>query len=386
MSYLWTSEAVAAGHPDKVADQVADAILDAHLAADPHSRVACEVTLTTDLAFITGEITGKARPNVEQVVRQVVREIGYDRPENCFDGNTIQIINKIKGQSLEISQAVTRQGDELGAGDQGIMFGYATAESPVLTPLTHWLSFEIIRLLECDIRAGRRYESWQSPFLPDAKTQVTIRYEENGTPLHVDTVLISVCHRNDVSLDELRQYVGETICSHFHNSALFTEQTKWLINPAGKWNVGGPAADTGLSGRKIVVDNYGADCPVGGGSFSGKDPTKVDRSAAYAARHVAKNIVAAGLAKKCQVQLSYAIGVIEPVSIRIQTFGTGFVGDGRLAEKIQELVSFAPKAIIERFGLRKPIYRQTAAGGHFGRPTFPWEQLDLVDQLRLLEV
>lgn len=383
MSYLWTSEAVAAGHPDKVADQVADAILDAHLASDPTARVASEVTLTTGLAFLTGEITSTAKPDVEQVVRGVVREIGYDRPENSFDGNTMEIINKIKGQSPEIGRAVTKLGEELGAGDQGMMFGFATDESPALMPLTHWLSFEMIRLLEEDLKSGRQDDSWLSPFLPDAKSQVTILYDDDDTPLHVDTVLISACHRSDVSLADLQQHVAEKVQARFQNSPLFTNETKWLINPAGAWHVGGPAADTGLSGRKIVVDNYGADCPVGGGSFSGKDPTKVDRSAAYAARHVAKNIVAAGLAKKCQVQLSYAIGVVEPVSLRIQTFGTGKVSDARLSEIVQSVVSFSPRAIIERFNLRTPIYRRTAAGGHFGRPEFPWERLDLVEQFRL---
>jgi len=386
MTYLWTSEAVSAGHPDKVADQIADAILDAHLAKDPFARVACEVTLTTNFVLLTGEITSIHsfdELEYQRLVRQVLCEIGYDRPASSFDGNTVEILNKIKGQSPEISEAVTRTDGEIGAGDQGIMFGFACVESPVLTPLTHWLSFEVVRLLEENIQQGRQQDRWLSPFLPDAKSQVTVLYEENGTPLAVDTVLISVCHARHISLPELRQCVEQIVCSRLMNEPLF-HQTKWLINPAGEWHIGGPAADTGLSGRKIVVDNYGADCQVGGGSFSGKDPTKVDRSAAYAARHVAKNIVAANLATKCQLQLSYAIGVVEPISIRVQTFGMFnrqiVTGDAALSVMVAQLVSFTPKAIIERFGLRKPIYRTTASGGHFGRPSFPWEQLDLVEQ------
>jgi S-adenosylmethionine synthetase len=416
MSYLWTSEAVAAGHPDKTADQIADAVLDLHLAYDPQARVACEVTLCSDLVLVTGEITiddkkvpwwpddntcepvisrrierlAGLKQQVEERVREVLKGIGYDRAANAYDGGTIEILNKIKGQSPEISKAVTGSGQELGAGDQGIMFGYATNEyigvERAYVPFTHALSFEIIDLIENDIRKGRVGDDWLSPFLPDAKSQVTALYDSNGHVVGVDTVLVSACHRSDVSLADLQHYLWERVQKPLQERPGLTHlfnKTKWLFNPAGTWNVGGPASDTGLSGRKIVVDNYGADCPVGGGSFSGKDPTKVDRSAAYAARHLAKNIVAAGLAKKCQVQLSYAIGVAQPISTRVQTFGTcsGQTNERELAEMIAE-VPLTPRAIIDRFGLQRPIYQATASGGHFGRPKFPWEQLDLAEQFR----
>lgn len=390
MSYFWTSEAVAAGHPDKVADQVADAILDANLLNDPMARVAAEVTLTSNTAILTGEVTS-ANPvhkkTIERVVRKTVCRIGYDREENSFNGSVIEIVNMQKQQSDEISKAVTRADNEIGAGDQGIMFGYATNESPDYTPLTHWLSFQAIKLLEADIEKGRQEAYWLSPFLPDAKSQVTILYDDNGKP-KVDNVLISACHRSDVSLADLQFYVQTKILNPLMTIAkdyVESDSAKFFINPAGAWSIGGPESDTGLSGRKIVVDSYGADCPVGGGSFSGKDPTKVDRSAAYAARYVAKNIVAAGLTSKCQLQLAYAIGVVEPVSVRIQTFGElNIQKEKELNKKIIKLMSFRPKSIIERFGLRNPIgwnYEQTAAGGHFGRSEFPWEQLDLAKDL-----
>lgn len=393
MSYLWTSEAVAAGHPDKVADQIADAVLDANLKLDCEARVACEVTLTTGLAFVTGEVSSQsplAKQELATVVRNTICGIGYDRDENSFNGKTIDLFLHMKEQSTEIAKAVSRDGSELGAGDQGIMFGYACNETPNYMPFTHWLSFRAIELIEQDIAKNRTADEWTSPFLPDAKSQVTAVYSDSGYPLSVDTVLISVCHRSDVSLNDLQFYVNQRVIAPLIEQAAITgcnidEKTKILINPAGQWNIGGPASDTGLSGRKIVVDNYGADCPVGGGSFSGKDPTKVDRSAAYAARFVAKNIVAAGLAKKCQVQLAYAIGVVEPVSLRIQTFGTLDPNCGyteiTLSEKIRSLVSFTPKAIIDRFNLRSPIYQKTASGGHFGNGSFPWEKLSLVLEL-----
>ena len=388
--YLWTSEAVAAGHPDKVADQIADAVLDAYLAVDPLSRVACEVTLTTDpetnrgLVLVTGEITSDAKPNIEGIVRSVLSDIGYDRDENSFNCDTVDILNKIKKQSPIIAQAVTRDGTELGAGDQGIMFGYATNETSNFMPLPHAIAFEAIRLIEADIEVGRQGEDWLSPFLPDAKAQATILFNEVGRAIAVDSVLISACHRSDVSLADLKFYVEDRVIKHIKNGQsghLINDQTKWIINPAGEWSFGGPAADTGLSGRKIVVDNYGADCPVGGGSFSGKDPTKVDRSGAYAARHLAKNIVAAKFCNKCQVQIAYAIGVVEPVSVRIQILADDSpvknTQEDYLSNFIQKNVSLSPKGIIDRFQLRRPIYRQTASGGHFGNPSFPWEQLDL---------
>jgi S-adenosylmethionine synthetase len=402
-NYLWTSEAVSAGHPDKVADQLADAILDAHLAQDPQSRVACEIVVTRDpdgddMVLVTGEITSQAKVNLEDVIRETLLEIGYDRRANGFDGHRCKIRFLNREQSTEIAGAVSKDCGDLGAGDQGLMFGYACDETPTLMPLAHYLSFDIIRLIEEDIAAGRTTaaEPWNSIFLPDAKSQVTLEYSDNGTPQRVHSVVVSACHRSDVSLDEVKAKLTEFIPRIGEKAAgfsqaisnLFDENTVYHFNPAGEWNLGGPAADTGLSGRKIVVDNYGADCPIGGGSFSGKDPTKVDRSAAYAARHVAKNIVAGGYAKRARVQLAYAIGVTDPMSLRVQTFGiksvdtlgTGTYSDADLTEMVQQTVPMTPSQIIERLNLRTPIYRRTASGGHFGREGFTWEALDLVEK------
>ena len=412
MSYLWTTEAVSAGHPDKVADQVADAILDAHLIVDPESRVACEVVVTRDntgqdLVILLGEIGSNAgiihTPQLEAVVRETLLEIGYDRPDNGFDANNVIIENRMREQSPEIANAVVKDSGQIGAGDQGLMFGFACDETPTLMPLAHYLAFDILRLIEQDIKTGRGGQfggSWDSPFLPDAKTQITLEYSDEGIPQRVHTVVVSVCHRKDVNVEEVREKtrnlffeVGSAagfpdVSDQMAN--LFDDQTVYHCNPAGEWNLGGPAADTGLSGRKIVVDNYGADCPIGGGSFSGKDPTKVDRSAAYAARHIAKNIVGSGLAKRTRVQVAYAIGVVEPLSMRLQshgiesveTFGTSSskISDEQLTKMVRDLVSMTPQAIIERLNLRKPIYRQTARGGHFGNNTYPWEALDLLDE------
>jgi len=374
-SYLWTSEAVSPGHPDKVADQVADAVLDAYLADDPMSRVACEVTLTTGTAFVTGEITSESCPNIEQIVRKTICSIGYDSDESGFNGNTIEIINRIKEQSPEISKAVTNNGD-LGAGDQGMMFGYATNESKLFNnsfmPLCHTLSFAVIDLLN----QNRATES--SILWPDAKSQVTMRYDAEGNPAYVDSVLISVCHKQGLTIEQVKEQIQEFVVVPFSKGNVFVNsKTKFLINPAGIWNVGGPTSDTGLSGRKIVVDNYGSDCPVGGGSFSGKDPTKVDRSGAYACRHIAKNIVSKGWADKCQLQVSYAIGISEPVSIRLQTFGTEKVPIQTIDDFVKS-ISLTPKSIIDRLQLRRPQYLATASGGHFGRNQFSWEKLDLL--------
>jgi S-adenosylmethionine synthetase len=390
--YLWTSEAVASGHPDKVADQIADGILDEYLGRDPFSRVASEVVVTRnggEVVMLTGEVTSEAKPDLEPVVRGVLSVIGYDRPE--FGFSNPKICNYMRRQSPEIAKAVVKESGELGAGDQGLMFGYAVDETPTLMPLSHFLAFEIIKSIEHDILQGRTANQ-PSIFQPDAKSQVTIQYSDNGVPERVDTVVVSACHRPDTTLEETRQKIRELLSRLSDNfpgswkkilGNLFDDRTKYHINPAGEWHLGGPSADTGLSGRKIVVDNYGADCPHGGGSFSGKDPTKVDRSGAYAARHIAKNIVAAGLANKVRVQVAYAIGVVEPVSLRIETFGTNRTqwSDLGLVKKIRELVPLSPQAIIDRFGLRRPIYRQTAFDGHFGRNGFPWENLDLVDKL-----
>jgi len=384
--FLWTSEAVSKGHPDKVADQIADSVLDAYLEVDPLERVACEVTCCKELVLVTGEVSSRKKVDVEKIVRQRLIDIGYDRPAHSYDGHTVRILDHINRQSDQIAAAVSKADGEIGAGDQGIMFGYACHEAAApsmlasgvraFMPLAHHLAFRVINALEAD-----RASLGNSPLLPDAKSQITIAYEEDGLPSYIDTVLVSTQHKDGMTEGDLYGYLENLVKPLLLESypQMVTPQTKWLYNPAGLWTLGGPAADTGLSGRKIVVDNYGADCPIGGGSFSGKDPTKVDRSAAYAARHVAKNIVAADLAGRCQVQLSYAIGVVEPVSIRIQTFDTGVWTDERFTDLVRDTVKLSPKAIIDRFNLRRPIYAATASGGHFGREGFPWEELDLVD-------
>lgn len=375
--YLWTSEAVSSGHPDKVADQIADAVLDGFLAVDPFERVACEVTCCKDLVLVTGEVSSQYPVDIESIVRNTIIDIGYDGEARCYDGSQVPILNKLNRQSHEIAAAVAKDTGEIGAGDQGIMFGYACDETPTYMPLAHHLSFRLINELAADrkrTRPGR-----PSILSPDAKTQVTIAYDNEGWAQYIDTIVISTQHLKDAfnTLQDLQEYLHCLATSVLRDEPLLRAETKWFLNPAGLWSFGGPAADTGLSGRKIVVDNYGADCPIGGGSFSGKDPTKVDRSGAYAARHIAKNIVAAGLAKKCQVQISYAIGIVDPVSIRVQTVGN-VTSDELLTQAVRELVPLSPKAIIDRFDLRRPIYTATASGGHFGRDEFPWEQLDLV--------
>jgi S-adenosylmethionine synthetase len=370
--YLWTSEAVSNGHPDKVADQIADTILDAYLELEPNSRVAVEVTCCKELVLVTGETSSSKKLDIEKLVRRKITEIGYNSPETSYDGNTIKILDHLNRQSSQIAQAVAKEDGNIGAGDQGLMFGFACNETKPLMPLAHHLSFVAINAL-------KENRTISNTLLPDAKSQVTIAYDNDGNPNYIDTILVSTQHREGVfkNIEKLHEYVHEVVYPAITKDFghLVTNATKWLYNPAGLWTLGGPAADTGLSGRKIVVDNYGADCPIGGGSFSGKDPTKVDRSAAYAARHVAKNLVSQGFAKKCQVQVSYAIGVIEPVSIRVQTFGTG--NDEELTQLITKNVPLNPKSIIDRLQLRKPIYSATASGGHFGRNEFSWEKIDL---------
>ena len=371
--YLWTSEAVSKGHPDKVADQIADSVLDAYLSIDPTQRVACEVTCCKKVVLVTGEVSSSKSVDIDSIVRNKIKEIGYNHPDTSYDGNTVKVLNLINTQSDQIANAVAKENGDIGAGDQGIMFGFACDETSSLMPLAHHLSFKAINALEANRTSS------DSPLLPDAKSQVTIAYNDNGTPNHIDTVLVSTQHKERAfgNIAELKEYLHKVVQPSIAElyEKYINSNTKWLYNPAGLWTFGGPGADTGLSGRKIVVDNYGADCPIGGGSFSGKDPTKVDRSAAYAARHVAKNIVAQGLAKRCQVQISYAIGVAEPVSVRVQTFGTG--DDSKLTRLVQNNVPLSPKAIIDRFQLRRPIYSATATGGHFGRDQFPWELINL---------
>jgi S-adenosylmethionine synthetase len=393
--YEWTSEAVAAGHPDKVADQIADGILDAHLERDPQARVACEVIVTRpqkDLVILTGEITSKAAFEHERVACDVLRKIGYDRVENGCNCNTATINNYIRTQSPEIAGAVVKDDGELGAGDQGLMFGYACNETKNLMPLAHSVAFNMIDLLEQDMKskrgAGEGLQEWGSIFLPDAKTQATIVYNDKGQPVRVSSLVVSVCHKEEATLDEVRSKVMQLVPQLDAFSDYFNSDTNYIINPAGEWNLGGPAADTGLSGRKIVVDNYGADCPIGGGSFSGKDPTKVDRSAAYAARQLAKAFVRGGFADKARVQLSYAIGVVEPVSVRVETFGTGkHAFDDQLLTEMAKKIDLSPAGIIKRLRLREPLtfggYLSSAAGGHFGRPQFPWEQTeDILEELK----
>jgi S-adenosylmethionine synthetase len=394
--YLWTSEAVAAGHPDKVADQIADSILDAYLAADPAARVASEVTILKELVLLSGEITSSAKVDVEEIARGKICEIGYDRMENSFDGRLCEVITRINEQSREISAAVEHEG-QIGAGDQGLMFGFACDETENFMPLSHRVAFDLINFHDDDILEGRIDNSdpinprlsvkrWDSLFLPDAKSQVTVAYNDDGTPSYIHTIVLSTCHKTNATINDVYGYTNEKIIRPIKDAypSLITDQTKFLINPAGLWTVGGPASDTGLSGRKIVVDNYGADCPIGGGSFSGKDPTKVDRSGAYAARYVAKNIVAAGLAKRCTVQVSYAIGMVDPISIRVQAVGTPLspeYSDAQasavLSKMVAEIVDLTPKGIIESFELRNPIYAITASGGHFGRRGLPWERIDI---------
>jgi S-adenosylmethionine synthetase len=390
--YLWTSEAVSKGHPDKVADQIADAILDACLKIDPVARVASEVTILNDFVLLSGEIGSNKIEDVSvfnDVARRVICNIGYDRSSNSFDGNTCEILNKISRQSNEIAAAVVKNDGEIGAGDQGMMFGFATNETEAFMPLAHHLAFELIRSLEHDIAIGRLAQPgvptdrWDSPLLPDAKTQVTMQYKDDGSPERIHTIVVSVCHKPNMTIGDVNGYVTQKAVKPLQKkyASLFDDQTRILINPAGLWNIGGPASDTGLSGRKIVVDNYGADCQIGGGSFSGKDPTKVDRSAAYAARHIAKNIVAAGLADAATVQISYAIGIVKPVAINVE-LKNGKVPSAKITQVVNDQIDLTPKGIIERLDLRRPIYSSTASGGHFGNPAYPWEKLDLVNNFK----
>ena len=385
MRKLFTSESVTEGHPDKLCDQISDAVLDAILVEDPNARVACETFATTGMITVMGEITTASYADINAIVRRVVTEIGYDSPEKSFNGNTCAVMTAIHEQSPDIAMGVddaleTRGGEDadIGAGDQGMMFGYACNETPEKMPLPIALSHRLA------IRLTQVRKDGTLPYLyPDGKTQVTVEYE-NGRPVAVDTVVVSAQHSADVDMETLREGIRTQVILPVIPPELMTEKTRILINPTGRFVIGGPAGDTGLTGRKIIVDTYGGYAPHGGGCFSGKDPTKVDRSAAYAARHAAKNVVAAGLADRCQIQLAYAIGVAEPVSVLVDTFGTGVLEDDRLAEIVTKVFDFRPSAIIERLNLRRPIYRQTAAYGHFGRTDIdlPWEHEDYVEKLK----
>jgi len=379
--FLFTSESVSEGHPDKVADQISDAVLDAILEQDPTARVACETLVTTGMAFIAGEITTTAYADLPAIVRSTIKDIGYCDSAMGFDYETCAVLTSIDQQSPDISQGVTAgQGlfKEQGAGDQGLMFGFACNETPELMPMPITFAHRLTKKL-ADVR-----KSGQLNFLrPDSKSQVSIQYVDDK-PTRIDTVVVSSQHSPEVSYDDLREAIIEEVVKTTLPVELIDDKTRFLINPTGRFVVGGPMGDCGLTGRKIIVDTYGGQGSHGGGAFSGKDPSKVDRSASYMARYVAKNIVAAGLARKCEVQVAYAIGVAEPVSIMINTFGTGKIPSNRIAEIVREEFDMRPAAIIEQLDLLKPIYRQTAAYGHFGRelPGFTWEVTDRVDSLR----
>ena len=386
MRKLFTSESVTEGHPDKLCDQISDAVLDAILEQDPQARVACETFATTGMITVMGEISTKAYADINAIVRKTVTEIGYDAPEKSFNGYTCAVMTAIHDQSPDIAMGVNdaleTRGDgeqaDIGAGDQGMMFGYACNETPEKMPLPIALSHRMA------IRLARVRKDHTLPYLyPDGKTQVTVEYVD-GKPAAVDTVVVSTQHSADADMEVLKKDIREKVILPEIPEGLLKPDTRILINPTGRFVIGGPAGDTGLTGRKIIVDTYGGYAPHGGGCFSGKDPTKVDRSAAYAARHAAKNVVAAGLADKCQIQLAYAIGVAEPVSIMVDTFGTGVMEDDALAEIVKKVFDFRPSAIIERLDLRRPIYKQTAAYGHFGRTDvdLPWEKEEYVQILK----
>jgi S-adenosylmethionine synthetase len=376
-SYLFTSESVSEGHPDKMADQISDAILDAILAQDVRSRVACETLTKTGLVLVAGEITTNAVIEVEHLVRQTVLEIGYDHSDKGFDGNTCAVLNGLGKQSQDIAQGVDRTApEEQGAGDQGLMFGYATAETDSFMPAPIIYSHRLVEKQAAVRKAGKL--KW---LRPDAKSQVTFRYE-NDKPTAVDAIVLSTQHSPDVSLKDLQEAVMEEIIKPVIPQKWINKNTQYHINPTGRFVIGGPMGDCGLTGRKIIVDSYGGFARHGGGAFSGKDPSKVDRSAAYAARYVAKNIVAAGLAGRCEIQVSYAIGVAKPTSVTVETFGTNTVSEDKIVQAVDKHFDLRPYGIIKMLDLLKPIYKRTASYGHFGRDEFPWEKTDRAEALR----
>lgn len=387
---LFTSESVTEGHPDKIADQISDAILDELLKKDPDARVACETVVTTGMAMIVGEISTATYVDFPKVVRDTVAEIGYTRAKYGYDSQTMAVMSAIDEQSPDIAQAVDtaleyrneiteEEIESTGAGDQGLMFGYATNETETYMPTPIYFSHQLAKRLS-DVRK----DGTLTYLRPDGKLQVTVEYDEDDKPVRIDTIVISAQHAEDASLDQIQRDIRTHVIDPIVPAELLDEETKFFINPTGRFVIGGPQGDAGLTGRKIIVDTYGGLARHGGGCFSGKDPTKVDRSAAYAARYVAKNIVAAGLADKCEVQLAYAIGVAEPVSISIDTFGTGKVSEGQLVEAVRANFDLRPAGIIKMLDLKRPIYKQTAAYGHFGRTdiALPWERVDKVDALK----
>lgn len=378
-SHLFTSESVSEGHPDKVADQISDSILDAILEQDPKARVACETMVNTGMVIISGEITTEAWVDMQQVVRDTVKEIGYNSSEMGFDYESCAVITSIDKQSADIAMGVDEfEGHEQGAGDQGLMFGYASNETDILMPAPITYAHQLVKR-QAEVRKNNTL-----PWLrPDAKSQVTFRYVD-GKPVSIDAVVLSTQHNPDITLEVLREAVMDEIIKPVLSDHLLTKDTKYFINPTGKFVIGGPVGDCGLTGRKIIVDTYGGMARHGGGAFSGKDPSKVDRSAAYAGRYVAKNIVAAGLADKCEIQVSYAIGVAEPTSISVETFGTGKIDDDRIVELVREHFNLKPKGLIQMLDLLRPIYKKTAAYGHFGREEddFTWEKTDKAAALK----